>query len=125
VSWIRKTVGLDGVDLVIHLAVTGFMMIVAGSVSMQNPEGLVATVGAVSMVALGIRRQRALARGPQGAYGEITGEVITDRLADVDARLQEMDALSYRVHELEERLDFAERLLAQARAEPARLEAPR
>jgi hypothetical protein len=46
--------------------------------------------------------------------------VIIDRLAELDAKLGEVDALNYRVHELEERLDFAERLLAQAR-EPERL----
>jgi hypothetical protein len=120
VSWIRRIVGLDGVDIVIQVGVTGFLMIVAGSFATENPEALVASVGAISMVVLGIRRHRALARGPRGAFGEITGEVLTDRLAELDARLQAVDALNYRVHELEERLDFAERLLAQAR-EPERL----
>ncbi len=125
-SWIRRLVGLDGVDIVIQVGVTGFMMIVAGSLAgPENPETLVAGVGAISMVVLGIRRHLALKRGPQGGIGEITGEVITDRLAELDARLNEVDALNYRVHELEERLDFAERLLAQAREEPHRLEAPR
>ena len=119
-SWIRRMVGLDGVDIVIQFGVTGFAMIVAGSFASENPEALVASVGAISMVVLGIRRHRALQRGPQAAIGEVTGEVIADRLADVDSRLQEVDALNYRVHELEERLDFAERLLAQAR-EPERL----
>jgi hypothetical protein len=111
---------LDGVDLIIQFGVTCFVMIVAGSFVSNNPESLVAGVGAISMVVLGIRRHRALKRGPQGAFGEVTGEAITDRLADVDARLHEVDALNYRVHELEERLDFAERLLAQVR-EPERL----
>ena len=39
------------------------------------------------------------------------------------ARLGEMDSLQARVVELEERVDFAERLLAQAQ-QPARLGAP-
>lgn len=46
--------------------------------------------------------------------------------AEVDqlhARLNEVDVLHSRVAELEERLDFAERLLAQAQ-QPARLGAP-
>ncbi len=119
-SWFRKTVGLDGVDLVIQFGVTGFLMIVVGSLIIPNPESLIAGVGAASLVVLGIRRHLALKRAPRGAIGEITGEVITDRLADLDGRLNEIDALTYRVHELEERLDFAERLLAQAR-EPERL----
>lgn len=115
-SWIRKTVGLDGVDLVIHLAVTGFMMIVAGSIAMENPEGLVASVGAVSMVALGVRRHSALKRLPP----ETTGELTAERIAELEARVAELEQGEFRMHELEERLDFAERLLAQAR-EPERL----
>lgn len=119
-SWVRKTVGLDGVDIVIQAGVTIFAMVMAGSTIGPNPEMLVAGVGAVSLVVLGVRRHFALKRAPQGSIGEITGEVLTDRLSELDARLQEMDALNYRVHELEERLDFAERLLALAR-EPERL----
>lgn len=124
-SWIRKTVGLDGVDLVIQAGVTFFLMIMAGSMPGSNEEIFIGGVGAASLVILGLRRHLALKRGPQGAIGEITGEVIQDRIADLDARLHEVDALTYRMHELEERLDFAERLLAQAREEPNRLEAPR
>jgi hypothetical protein len=126
VSWIRRTVGLDGVDLVIQVGVTFFLMVMAGSSGAGPDEGvLIAGVGAISMVVLGVRRHLALKRGPQAAIGEITGEVLHDRIADLDARLAELDAVNYRVHELEERLDFAERLLAQAREEPNRLEAPR
>lgn len=124
-SWIRRHVGLDGVDLVIHAGVTMFVMIVAGSQPGPDAEAMVAGVGAISMVVLGVRRHLALKRGDPGAMGEITGEVMRDRLADLDARITEVDALTYRVHELEERLDFAERLLAQSREEPGRLEAPR
>ena len=39
-------------------------------------------------------------------------------LDDMDARLDDLDMTERRVAELEERLDFAERLLAQKRAEP-------
>ena len=39
-------------------------------------------------------------------------------LDDVNARLDDLDGAERRVAELEERLDFAERLLAQKRAEP-------
>jgi len=111
---------LDGVDIVIQAGVTGFLMIVAGSVSMQNPEGLVALVGAGSMVILGVRRHRALKRGPQATVGEVTGEVMAERFAELEARVGEMEQGELRLHELEERLDFAERLLARVR-EPERL----
>lgn len=124
-SWVRRVVGLDGVDIVIQAGVTMFAMIMAGAQPGPNPEVLVAGVGAVSMVILGVRRHLALKRGPQTSIGEITGEAIADRLAELDARSSELDALNYRLHELEERLDFTERLLAQAREEPNRLEAPR
>jgi hypothetical protein len=39
-------------------------------------------------------------------------------LDEVNARLDDLDAAEQRVAELEERLDFAERLLAQKRSEP-------
>ncbi len=119
-SWVRKMVGLDGVDIVIQAGVTMFVMIMAGSSAGGNEEALIGGVGAVSLVILGVRRHFALKRGARGAIGETTGEVIADRLAELDARLHEIDGMNYRVQELEERLDFTERLLAQAR-EPERL----
>ncbi len=45
---------------------------------------------------------------------------VRDQLAEVSARLEEMQRGQDRMAELEERLDFAERMLAQQR-EPARL----
>ncbi len=39
-------------------------------------------------------------------------------LDEMNARLDDLDGAEQRVAELEERLDFAERLLAQKRAEP-------
>jgi len=116
VSVIKRMFGIDGVDILIHVGVTGFLMVLADMASIShNGEG-VAIVGAVSLVVFGIRRQWALKHLPAVTSGEVTAE----RMADLDARLQEMDHLQFRVQELEERLDFAERLLAQAR-EPERL----
>jgi hypothetical protein len=119
VSRIKRIFGLDGVDLMIHFGVTFFLMVLAESAT-QNEVGI-AFVGAASLVLLGVRRQIALKRMPV----ETTGEVALERMADLDARFGEVDMLHVRIQELEERLDFAERLLAQARTEPARLEAPR
>jgi Tfp pilus assembly protein PilO len=62
---------------------------------------------------------RALARrleGKSGVTPSLQGE-----LDQVHDRLAEMDGLQQRVAELEERLEFAERMLAQAR-EPDRLQ---
>jgi hypothetical protein len=61
---------------------------------------------------------RALARrleGKAGADPQLRAEV-----DELRARLQEMEVNQSRVSELEERLDFAERVLAQ-KAEPQRL----
>jgi hypothetical protein len=51
---------------------------------------------------------RALARRLEGQAG-----VVDERLVEVERRLQELEAREHRVGELEDRLDFAERLLAQ------------
>lgn len=116
-SWIRRTFGLDGVDLLIHAGVTFFIMVIGSSIwSHEAAEVMLASVGGASLVVLGIRRQLALKGRPPEPVGEITGE----RMAELESRLLEMDGLYLRMQELEERVDFAERLLAQAR-EPERL----
>lgn len=51
---------------------------------------------------------RALARRLEGQSG-----VADERFGEVDRRLHELEAREQRVSELEDRLDFAERLLAQ------------
>ena len=115
-SLIKRTFGLDGVEILIHAGVTFCLMALADMAqSSGNGEG-VAIVGAVSLVVFGIRRQWALKHLPPVT----TGDLAAERVADLDARLHEMDQLQFRVQDLEERLDFAERLLAQAR-EPERL----
>ena len=54
---------------------------------------------------------RALARKIEGRSG------VPEDLSAIEDRLADVDALRQRVGELEERVDFAERLLAQARAD--------
>jgi nucleoside-diphosphate-sugar epimerase len=51
---------------------------------------------------------RALARRLEGHAG-----VVDDRLVEMERRLRDLEAREQRVAELEDRLDFAERLLAQ------------
>ena len=117
-SWIRRAVGLDGVDLLIHAGVTFFR-------HGDREHALVA------------RSRRDHARDGQrscrwwcwasGGIGrsetcrlETTGDLAAERIAELEARVGELEQAESRMHELEERLDFAERLLAQAR-EPERL----
>lgn len=111
-SWIRRTFGLDGVDLVIHAGVTFFIMLIGSAIwSHEAAETMLATVSGVSLVVLGVRRHRALRNLPT----EATGELAAERIAELEARVEELEQAEFRMHELEERLDFAERLLAQAR----------
>lgn len=116
---LKSTLGLDWFDLLIHAGITGMLMIVADSAT-HDPENsaLIAIVVASSLGVLAWRRARALRRGdlmPSGAYA-------ADRVAELEQRVADLEAHQVRVLELEERLDFAERLLSQQRdRDPARL----
>ena len=57
-------------------------------------------------------------RSREPATGLSTGEMAAERIAEVEARLAELEAHHARMLELEERLDFAERLLTQGRPDP-------
>jgi len=63
---------------------------------------------------------RALARRLEGRGG--ADATLASELEQVHHRLAEVDALQQRVAELEERLDFAERLLARGPAATAQLQ---
>jgi hypothetical protein len=84
----------------------------------------VTAVAIVSAVIYSVRRYFALRKLRQA--GDLSGETTTGahRKLDTEVRLQDLEALYGRVAELEERLDFAERLLAKQEEAP-RLEAPR
>ncbi|MEZ4412134.1 MAG: hypothetical protein R2910_04025 [Gemmatimonadales bacterium] len=73
--------------------------------------------------------------GVVGAIGwrGLAGKTLAERMADASIGpaeapadlLDRVDDMRHRIVELEERLDFTERLLAQAREESKRLEVPR
>jgi hypothetical protein len=110
---IRSPFGIDWIDLLIHVSITGMVMVIAESVSTgPGSEGAVAAVAAVSLGVLAWRRKRALERrGP----GTDTDPGSSNRLYDLEGRVADLEAAQGRVLELEERLDFTERLLAQHR----------
>lgn len=116
VSWWRRHVGLDFVDTLIHVGVTMMLMIVAVEASIPNEEVGLSLVVAASLLVFAWRRKVAMRNLPL----ETTGQGTAVRLEDLEARMAEFDLTTARVAELEERLDFAERMLAQ-RSEPARL----
>ncbi len=112
-SWLRKHLGLDGFDLVIQFGVT--VSLIAMVDMSRGPEELMAMIAATSLVVVGIRRAIVLRR--DGRRGLTTGEMAAERIAELEQRVAELESAQVQVAELEERLDFAERLLAQTAAE--------
>jgi hypothetical protein len=107
---LKSSIGLDWFDLTIHVGITGMFMIVAGSATTgRGSEVLVSMVVAISLGVLALRRAVAMKRaGSQGS-----GEYRAERIADLEHRVAQLEVEQGRVLELEERLDFAERLLAR------------
>ncbi len=109
----KRWLGLDFVDLAIHVFVTvcvGILMVEAAG---SDEEMVWAMVLGTSAVVLAIRRQRALRQMTQ--EGLSTGEMTAERLAELEARVAELEMAQDRVALLEERMDFSERLLVQNR----------
>ena len=106
---IKRWLGIDAVDLAIHAGVTicllGFVGVTDG------PEGLFPVITMGSFIALALRRKAAMRRGVLDPRQE------SERLAEVEDRLHYLEGLQDRVVELEERLDFAERLLTKQQRE--------
>ncbi len=111
----RTRIGLDWFDLLIHVGITLALTAVAGTASVRHPETGVGLVIAVSLGVLAWRRQRALQRSPEMT----TGEVAAERVYALEDRLAELEAQQARILELEERLDFAERMLVRRADQPA------
>ena len=116
-AW-KRYFGLDGFDTAVHILIT--LAVMAAVVDATRSPGPMALVGAAGLLILAVRRRVALSVMQKA--GEVSGETSgAYRLADVEGRLAELETLHARVAELEERVDFSERLLAQQR-EPAQIE---
>ncbi len=109
-SWLRKNLGLDGFDLVIHVGLT--CMLIALVAMSNGPEEMFPVITGLSMLVLAIRRRFALKSGVR--TGLTTGEMAAERIAELEERMAELEVQQGQVAELAERLDFAERLLALA-----------
>ena len=78
----------------------------------MNPESLVVLIPIAAIIMVGlVKIARHLRPGSQGPGGP----VVTQLQARLEAVEQELAALQQDLSETQERLDFAERLLAQAR----------
>jgi hypothetical protein len=110
---LKRTLGLDWFDLAIQVGITGMLMIIADSASNGSPggDGAIAAVVAISLVVLAWRRQRALKVMAPFSSGEVPAQ----RWTEVEERLAELEGQQGRMLELEERLDFHERMLTQQR----------
>jgi hypothetical protein len=117
-SWFRKNLGLDAFDLLVHVSLTIMLMFF---VAMSGgPEEMFPVITGVSLLVLAVRRRIALKSGGATA-GLTTGEMAAERIAELEERVAELEAAQQDVAELAERLDFAERLLAQKGRDAAQI----
>ncbi len=114
---LKSTLGLDGFDVGIQAALTAVIMmgfIVFGG-GEDGAIGATMTLG-TSLVVLWSRRILALRRLHR-LQGDGSG---FERISELEQRMAELEYQSQaRIAELEERLDFTERLLARPTGEPA------
>jgi hypothetical protein len=110
VNWLKRNIGLDWFDLAVQVVLTGLVMGIADESGAD--EGVLLAMTGVSILILAIRRALALRRmGPTAGLN--SGEMAAVRFEELESRLSELEARDTRVAELEERLEFAERLLAK------------
>ena len=118
-SWWKRVFGLDGFDLAVHAAITVIVLVWIGAVNDRSEDVIIfgSMASLTSLVFLAVRRRIALNRSERlGA-----GSVDTEQLAELEQRVAELEMDRARVAELEERLDFAERLLATSKEAPREL----
>jgi hypothetical protein len=118
VSWVKRITGLAGFDIFIQAAVTIAVMVFFG---IEGDEEIIPWIVASSFAILGVRRHFALKNAAHEPEGLTTGQMAAYRFEELEQRLAELESVNGRMVELEERLDFAERLLAQSSAERARI----
>jgi hypothetical protein len=106
----RTVLGLDVVDVGVQAGITvcGILFLVGTG---GDPEIVLPALSGISLMILALRRRFAQRRGGPTT----TGEVAAARLIEVEDRLAELEMMHQRMAELEERVDFAERLVSRQR----------
>ena len=111
----RRIFGLDAFDVILQSVITSVLVFVLVATNSERDAMIGSSVVTIaSLVVLGVRRRLALRRAGREQLSETDGL----RIAELEQRVAELEHEVGRMAELEERLDFAERLLA--RKEPAR-----
>jgi Tfp pilus assembly protein PilO len=108
---IKRWLGIDGVDFVIQAAITVALATLFAAFSRSNEEVAVSAVFTGSLFVLAYRRHWARKRGELG----VTSKASDEYVAELEQRVADLEAAQQRVYELEERVDFTERLLARQR----------
>jgi hypothetical protein len=107
---IKRWLGVDGIDFVIQAAITICVAVLLSAANRPNEEILVSATFAASFGVLAYRRNLARKRGELGKPGSpASGEY----MLDLEQRVADLEAGQQRMYELEERVDFAERLLSR------------
>lgn len=108
-SWLKKNLGLDWFDVLIQFGVTCMLMVWVDMT--RGPQEMFPVITGASLIVLGVRRSLALRSAAR--VGLTTGEMEAERIAELEHRVADLEAGQAQVADLAERLDFAERLLAQ------------
>ncbi len=109
-SW-KRTFGLDPIEFIMFWAVTIFATI--GFVELTNEDAFVPLMLGIGGVAYVFLRRRVLRDLREGPGGDT--DALLARLQDEQAA--SADFFERRINELEERLDFTERLLTEQRSQ--------
>lgn len=110
---IKRYFGIDFIDLLIQFGITVALGVMAASVMTPHEEVGVGFVVASSFAVLAWRRTRALKHLPEAGRSERN----QDRIAELEQRVAELEYGQGRLVELEERVDFQERLMVRQRDE--------
>ncbi len=109
----KRFLGIDFVDLLIQIGITIPVCVLAASMTQPEEEAGVAIVIAASFGVLAWRRARAMKNLAQSS----SSSADLDRIAELEQRVAELEYGQSRMIELEERVDFQERLLVRQREE--------
>lgn len=108
---LKSTLGLDWFDLTVQVVLTGLAMVVVDAIAPRGglEDAMMSVTVAGSVLLLAWRRSRARVEARRDE------QLDDDRVGQLEDRLMELEAAQQRVMELEERVDFTERLLARER----------